>query len=191
MKNRWTTGLLALALASLLALPASASTFVAMDEIDLVAAADAVVVGEVIDIHSFWNQRGTLIVTEATVLIKEVVAGDAPAEITVRTMGGEVSGYKVEAHGFPTFEPGQTQLMMLHRAADGSLQVAGYRQGQFRVLQRADGTRVAMPMVGDARFLTKDGEVAPAPRALPLETLKNNLRTVRAQLDRVARPAIR
>lgn len=182
MKTRRLTGLLALAFA-LLALPLSASTFVAMDDVELVAAADGAVVGEVLEVHSFWNDNGTLIVTEAKLLVRDVVFGDAPAEVTVRTFGGSVAGYGVEAHGFPTFEVGQTQLVVLEKAGDGTLRVAGYRLGQFEVQTRSDGVAVAVPMVGDARFLTRDGEVAPTRKALTLDALKANFRTVRSELD--------
>jgi hypothetical protein len=182
MKTKRLTGFLALAFA-LLALPLSASTFVAMDDVELVAAADGAIVGEVLEVHSFWNDNGTLIVTEARLLVHDVVFGDAPAEVTVRTFGGQVAGYGVEAHGFPTFEVGQTQLVVLEKAGDGSLRVAGYRQGQFEVQTRTDGTAVAVPMVGDARFLTRDGQIAPRPKAMTLANLKNHFRTVRGELD--------
>lgn len=182
MKTRRLAGLFALAFA-VLALPLSASTFVALDDVELVAAADGAVVGEVLEVHSFWNDRGTLIVTEAKLLVRDVVFGDAPAEITVRTFGGDVAGYKVEAHGFPTFEVGQTQLVVLEKAVDGTLRVAGHRQGQFEVQTRMDGTAVAVPMVGDARFLTRDGQLAPARKATTLSNIKTHFRTVRSELD--------
>lgn len=187
-------GLCALLLSAALAIPAGASTFLMMDDLDLVAASDTIVVGEVVERHSFWNAAGTEIVTETTFWVRDVVVGDAPVQLKIRTFGGEVSGLVSESLGEPTFEPGQTQLVLLQKAPEGQLRVAGYRQGQYRVVERGDGVAVALPMIGDAHFVTKTGESAPALRAMPLDALKNHLQTVRVELDaltRTARPAIR
>jgi hypothetical protein len=197
MKKFPTAGLCALLLSAALAIPAGASTFLMMDDLDLVAASDAIVVGEVVEQQSFWNAAGTEIVTETTFWVRDVVVGDAPAQVTIRTFGGEVPGLISEAFGEPIFEPGQTQLVMLQKGPAGELRVAGYRQGQYRVVERGDGVAVALPMIGDAHFVTKTGELAPALSAMPLEALTNHLQTVRAELDaltqapRTDRPAIR
>jgi hypothetical protein len=157
-----------------------------MDDIDLVAAADAIVVAEVVDTRTFQSaEHAGAILTEATLAIRQVVTGDAPETVTVRTFGGEIPGSRQEFHGAPTFEPGQVQLAMLYLTPDGAVQVAGYRQGQYRVVRRSDGVRVALPMIGDAHFVSKDGGPVVPPRALPLDSLVHHLRTVRGELDAV------
>lgn len=184
-------GLCALLLSAALAIPAGASTFLYMDDIDLVAAADAIVVAEVVEQHSFWNQGATLIVTDTRLVVRDVITGDAPAELTVRTIGGELGSERIVSFGEPAFERGQVQLLMLQVASDDTLRVAGYRQGQHRILEREDGVEVALPMIDGAHFITLDGRPVPKSRALPLETLKTHLRTVRAELDALTRPATR
>jgi hypothetical protein len=59
------------------------------------------------------------------------------------------------------------------------------------VVERGDGVVVALPMIGDAHFVTKAGQPAPALRAMPLETLTNHLRAVRAELDAALHPTAR
>jgi hypothetical protein len=173
--------------AGLCALPAVASTFVAMAPSELVAASKAVIQGEVLEVYSFWNHDGTAVLTEARVLVEEVVAGQAPSEVVVRTFGGKVGDYVLEAHGFPTFEAGQRLLLFLHDAPDGSLRVTGYRLGEYRVIRGAGGELVARPTLeAGVRLLHADGRPAPAPKAVPLEAFKQEIR--RIAFERPDRP---
>lgn len=161
----------------LMAGPATASTFVAMDTAELVAASDAVVQGEVLEVYSFWNREGNAVLTEARVLVQELVAGQAPSEVVVRTFGGRVGDYVLEAHGFPTFEAGQQVLLFLHRSADQTLRVSGYELGQYRVAAGERGELIAIPTLERGiQLLHKDGRPAPRPEALPLESFKNQIR---------------
>lgn len=162
---------------ALMAAPATASTFVAMDQAELVAASDAVVQGEVLEVHSFWNKGGTAVVTEARILVEEVVAGKADSEIVVRTFGGRVGDYHLEAHGFPTFQEGQRLLLFVHRGQDSALRVTGYRLGEYRVARGDRGEMIAMPTLeAGVRLIGRDGLPAPRPEVVPLETLKSQIR---------------
>jgi hypothetical protein len=164
---------LALAIA---ALPAQGSTFVAQSPGELLAQADTVVVGEVIQKQSFWNEDMSLIVTEATIHVHDALVGDAPAVLNVRTPGGAVGQFRIDAHGFPTFEKGQRVLVFLNRDLGGNLEVTGYQQGLYRVITRSDGVDVAVPSLEGVRLLTKDGTAAPAPRAMELSSFSQMLR---------------
>ena len=166
-----------LALAAL-ALPASASTFLALSPHELALEAGAVVEARVTGVRSFWNPERTAIVTEARLEVDDVVAGDAARELVVKTFGGTVGGYTVVAHGFPTFRAGERQLLYLVvEPKDGSVRVLGYQQGQYRIVTGDDGIEKAVPAVGEgARFLTRDGRPAPAARTVPLEALKQQIR---------------
>jgi hypothetical protein len=179
--------LLALAALAAVALPAGASTFLAMTEDELVAGAEAVVQGRVVEVQSFWNAERTAILTEALVQVEEVVAGDAAPLVRVRTFGGTVDGYTIEAHGFPTFRDGERLLVFLYtEEKDASVRVLGYQQGQFRIGVR-NGVEMALPTVdARARLLLPDGQEGPAPRAVPLQQLKDRIReTARERGGRV------
>ncbi len=183
MNRRLLLGALALTLVAA-ALPAGASTFVALSDAQLVAQSDAVVVGEVLDTFSYWNPQHSMIYTEAVVYVRDVIAGDAPAVLNVRTAGGTVADYKVEASGFPTFQRNQRQVLFLHRTAAGAVEVTGYRQGQYRVFTRSDGVDIAVPALGQVRLLTPSGRLAARPHPQPLASLEAN---VRSQADRLRR----
>jgi len=97
--------------------PASGSTFLHVGREKLAVEAAAVVVGRVLDVSSFWSQSGRIIETEAMVAVDEVLVGESPTVAIVKTFGGTVDGYTVEAHGFPTFEKGSRLVLFLERDA--------------------------------------------------------------------------
>jgi len=171
------------ALIAAAAVPASGSIFVAMDRAELIAASQAVVVGHVTDVRSFWNDDATAILTEAVVRVDETVAGDAPRFVTVRTFGGTVGSLRIEAHGFPTFREGQRTLLFLD-GVGGTAEVVGYQQGQFRIVTRvSDGMDVAIPALdGGATLVRMDGSRAERPRAMPLSALVESIRETAGEL---------
>lgn len=141
------------------ALPASAATFASMSFNDLVDSADAVVVARVTQMSSSWTESGRLIVTENKLKVEEVWAGDVPGRLSVRTPGGEVGGFLVEAHGFPNLQPGEHVILFLSREPNsGTWQIEGHQLGHYRIVTRLDGVTLAVPQVEDGvRFIERDG----------------------------------
>lgn len=171
-----------LLLAAIVAVPVSASTFVAMDLEEMTTRADAVVQGEIVEVESFWTESGRLIVTEATLRVEETLVGKTRPNVTIRTAGGEVGGLMVEAHGFPVFERGEKVLVFLKRgAAAGTVEVLGYQQGHYRVVTRLDGVTLAVPQAEEGfRALRKDGSLAPAASSVEIDQFKNTVRALAA-----------
>ena len=159
---------------------ARASTFLAQSQEELVAGSAAVVDARVTQVRSFWNAERTMILTEALVRVDEVIVGESPSLVKVRTFGGTVGRQRVVAHGFPTFEHGQRLLLFLYaEPADGSVRVRGYRLGEYRIETAADGVEMARPMAdGGMRLLHPDGKVAAPPQAMPLADFKAGLRDI-------------
>jgi hypothetical protein len=178
-----------LLLCLVLAAPAAASTFVKMNMRELLAESAAVVQGEVLSVNSFWNETGMVIVTEALVRVEETVIGDAPTVVRVRTFGGTVGGFTIEAHGFPEFRAGERLLLFVGDEEDGGFaRVAGYRQGQYRIGHDRAGAEVAIPTfeADHAVLIGPDGRQSAPPRPYLLEDFKG---MVRAQAGRVLRHA--
>jgi hypothetical protein len=162
----------------LAAVPASASTFLHVSREELTAKAAAVVVGDVLEVESFWSDDGRIIVTEARVLVEEALVGDSPSVVLVRTFGGTVNGFTVEAHGFPTFAKGERLLLFLEndRRVQGAHRVLGYQEGKYRIVRDGSGREMAVPTVdGGAQLLKADGRPAPAPRAFALEDMREQI----------------
>lgn len=171
---------------ALVALPAGASTFLAVSLDELVSRADAVVEGRVIEAHSFWNAERTAILTEAVLEVDDSIVGTAPTYVNLRTFGGRVGDYWIVAHGFPTFAVGDRLVLILEPEREGAHRVLGYQQGQYRVREERGGV-LAVPAADEgARYVQKNGAPAPERKALPLADLKRELREA---AGRVGRPA--
>lgn len=188
--------ILAILLAVGAVFPAGASTFVAMSEKELVAASDAVVRGQVVSVESFWNDHHTLIISEAVFEVESAIVGAAPRYVTLRTAGGTVDGYTVEAIGFPAFRAGDRALLFLERddqkplgraqakRSAESYRIAGYQLGQYRIVNDGDG-EIAVPTANPGlRFLRKDGQPAAPQRVRPLAAFEEEIRQIRRQLAR-------
>ncbi|MEA2605034.1 MAG: hypothetical protein QOF89_6026 [Acidobacteriota bacterium] len=174
MKRLVYLGVLVLALA--MVVPATASTFVALSHHELVAQSDAVVQGRVLKVSSFWDQEGRVIMTEAVVQIEEKIRGNAPSVVVVRTFGGTVGGYTVEAHGFPKFAVNDHLVLYLQNAND-TAEVTGYQQGQYRIVRDKSGVEIAVSAVdGGATLLSRDGRPVASPKAMRLDVLKTMIR---------------
>jgi hypothetical protein len=173
MKRLVSIGLLLLSVA---AVPAGASTFLKMSQKDLVRNSGAVIQGQVLKVSSFWEPTGRIIVTEALVRVEEKIYGEAPSVVVVRTFGGTVGDFTVEAHGFPKFRANDRVLLYLEPEKDGMTRVAGYQQGQFHVVRQA-GVEMAVPATeDDASVVTRDGRVAAPAKAIRLDLLKESIR---------------
>lgn len=190
MQRRCILAVILLAVALAMAAPATASTFVAMSDSQLVRQADAVVQGRVIELRSRWSDSGRLIFTDALVEVDDVIVGKANRRVVVRTPGGEVGGYTVEAIGFPKLEKGEQVLLFLTRdGEDGPSRVLGYQQGHFRIVTRLDGVTLAVPQVDDdTRLITTSGKLAPAPQSVRLDDFKAGVRTLARREGRTVAP---
>lgn len=168
------------------AIPLAASTFVAMTQDELISRSDRVIQGEVVNVQSRWSQSGRVVVSDATVRVDEVLIGDSPQVVQVRTFGGRVNDFVMETHGFPAFETGEKVLLYLYEEpSDGSLRVLGYQQGQFRVVTRLDGVTLAVPQVDeDARLLRPDGTQVPIPESVEIDAFRNHLLDTAKKLGR-------
>lgn len=160
-----------------LAVPAAASTFLAMNLGELVAESDAVVTGTVLKVESFRNETGQIVISQAMLQVDETVVGEAPTVVVLRTVGGTVDGYTVVAHGFPEFEVGERVLVFLSHLEDGSSEVVGYRLGEYKILTNRHGDEIAVPTLEPGvALLERDGGVAQRPQAARLEVLKQRIR---------------
>jgi hypothetical protein len=94
----------------------------------------------------------------------------------VRTFGGKVGNFTVEAAGFPTFKANEHLLLFLEPEKDGANRVAGYQQGQYRVVTDASGVRIAVPTAAGAAIINRDGKAAPQAQAVRLDAFKDQIR---------------
>jgi hypothetical protein len=185
MKRLVSIGILLLVVAA--ATPGGASTFLRMTPGELVRGSAAVVQGEVLKVSSFWEPSGRIIVTEAMVQVQEKILGEAPSVVVVRTFGGTVNGYTVEAHGFPKFQAGERVLLYLEAEKDGVSRVNGYQQGHYRIVRDKAGVELAVPTLDEgASVITRDGRPAAAVKTVRLDLLKASIRDEARRAGRAA-----
>lgn len=192
-------GALALAMAAGiagLAAPAGATTLVRAGLDKLVAGHSTVVVGEVLDVHSYWNEEGTFILTDVRLGSPEFLKGRGNGDVTITLMGGRVGDITTLIIGGAELIPGRSYLLFLDHAdlpgAKGVLTVREHSQGVFDLEIAGDGLRAVSqakhhPLVPDSQ-----GEVeAPGgAKGMPLTTMINSIRDLAGRSQGV-RPEVK
>lgn len=137
---------LAMVMAAGVAAPSSASTLIRQSLNGLVAGNPTIVVGEVLDAHSYWNDEGTFILTDVRLKATDVLKGDTrDTEFTVTLMGGTIGDLTTLIVGGAELLPGKSYVVFL---GDGDLPgvrgvrtVRDHSQGVFEVVKARDGLR--------------------------------------------------
>ena len=138
-------GAMAVAIAASLAVPASATTLRRMAVEELVASNRTIVVGQVTDARSYWNQDKTFILTDVRLTVNEVVKGKLQdQEITVTIMGGRVGEITTLIIGGPELIPGKSYLLFLNEEdlpGKRAQTVRDLCQGAYDLVIGKDGLR--------------------------------------------------
>lgn len=92
-----------------------------------------VVLGKVRDSRSYWNERGTKILTETLIEVSESYKGRAGTLVPVVQLGGVVGTVRMNVHGALSWKRGEEVLLFLEPFRAGKYQVAGFSQGKFEI----------------------------------------------------------
>lgn len=176
-------GGLAAALVSLAVSPAGATTLIRQSLDHLVAANATIILGEVLDTSSYWNDDGTFILTDVRIAPAEVLKGKIKdRELTVTIMGGTVLDRTALIIGGAELIPGRAYVLFLNDedlpGAKGARTVRDHCQGAFDLVLAKDGVRAVSqanrhPLVPDA-----NGNVEPpgGARGIPLDAMRQSIR---------------
>lgn len=170
-------------MAMVVAVSASATTLIRQGLEDLVANDRTIVIGEVVDTHSYWNAEGTFILTDVRVAVQELLKGESQIpELTLTIMGGSVGDLTTLIVGGAELVPGRAYLLFLDQldlpGAKGVRTVRYHSQGVFEIENTDDGPRAIsqasrMDLVPDKRGLRE----APGGRdGIPLRQVKQTIR---------------
>ena len=126
--------------------PAGASTFGRVGLEYLVAENGLIVVGEVLSARSYWNDSGTLILTDVQVAISDVLKGKlADREITVTLPGGRVGDETIAVLGGAELTPGSSYVLFLRQGDLPGVKdvriVRDHSQGVFELQIGKNGLR--------------------------------------------------
>jgi hypothetical protein len=139
-------GVLALAMAASAAEPASATTLIRQSLAGLVGANETVIVGEVLDTDSYWNQDKTFILTDVRIKATEILKGDPrDTELTVTILGGSVDDLTTLIVGGAELIPGQAYVLFVDKGdlpgARAVRTIEAHSQGVFEIVKARDGVR--------------------------------------------------
>lgn len=181
-------GALALAIAASVAAPASATTLMRASLDELVAANGAVVLGEVVDVESYWNAEGNFIFTDVRFSVSDVLKGNTSRgnELTITLMGGRVGDTTTLIIGGPQLIPGKSYVVFLNEESLPGVQALTVRdlvQGTFDVVMAKDGLRAVSqanshPLIPDAKgYMDAPGGV----EGIPLTAMMQSIREIAAR----------
>ncbi len=137
-------GMAVLALAASLAAPADATTLRRMGVEELVAANQAIVVGQVSDVRSYWNKDRSFILTDVRIAVNDVLKGNVGDEVTVTLMGGRVGEVTTLILGGAELLPGKSYLLFLNEESLPGKRAQTVRdlcQGAYDLVIGKDGLR--------------------------------------------------
>ncbi|MEE8408964.1 MAG: hypothetical protein V3T05_05125 [Myxococcota bacterium] len=163
----------------LLLLPASvsAATIIAVDEAELIARADTIVVASILRTKTVLNPGG-VVVTHAWAQVYRGLRGATIGEILIiQVPGGPIGRYVAHTPGSPQLNPGDVIFAFLESSDSkrGVHRPLGLSFGLLRVRKAADGSRrVFRETEGLVMMSPKGLSVNPADHAindLPLEEL--------------------
>jgi hypothetical protein len=184
LRKRLCRGALVVAVAALAALPASATTLVRQSLEKLVASHSRIVLGKVLEAHSYWNQEGTFILTDVRFASRQVIKGSPEdGELTVTLLGGQVGDLTTVIVGGAELVPGRSYLLFLNEqnlpGAKSALTVREHVQGAFDIQPGQGGERAVSQAVHHPLLPDKEGFVEPPGGAAGLE-LSAMIRSIRA-----------
>ena len=110
---------------------ARATTLKRMSVADLSRAAHTIVRVRCVTNSTRWDAGE--IWTFTTFDIKEIWKGSAPAQITVRLLGGQAGNFTSTVSGVPRFAPGEKLILFLERTPAQDFSVVSWVQGTFRI----------------------------------------------------------
>jgi hypothetical protein len=156
----------------LLAAEGRATTVIRLELAEMVNASARIVVGTVSGAETVWVGRELF--TRYTVSVEETLLGDGQATVSVLVPGGVDRSRRVPIGmaiaGAPAFVSGERAVLLLapidHPALRGDLQIVGFNQGRFPIV---DGRVATTPRTPTARARTSAA-------AEPLAALRTRLR---------------
>ncbi len=148
--------------------------------------ADEIVVGQVTNIESTWEDGGKKIYSYVEVEVSESLKGVEAQKVLIRQLGGEVGEIGQRVEGLSTFDSGEEILVFLKENSAGELEVVGMSQGKYQVLtDRASGTRTVQRDTHGLCFVQKDGSILRSHQASQSDevNLEDLIKTIKENID--------
>ena len=137
---------------------AQATSVVAPSFPELVKEAQVIVRGQVLSVRCAWvdTPQGRAIKTFVTLAVQKRLKGEAPAELVLQFLGGEIDGRGMRVEGMPRFVEGQTDILFITDNGVQFCPLVGMMHGRYRVVKEAQTAREyvarddGVPLVSEA-----------------------------------------
>lgn len=176
--------LIAIGMSIALTAHAFATVIVPAEFREIVAGAQVIVIGRVVDVRAEWEDGRRRIDSYVTIEVTSTLKGPAADTRTFVVPGGQIGRYRSVMVGAPLFTPGDEAVLFLNVRSGAVAHVFGLNQGVYRVRTDARGQRMVVPPALMAR--TDSAEVvtrgAVTRRPVSLEAFSAQVRTVLAEI---------
>ncbi len=128
----------------------------------LVAGANTIFVGEVMNIRSDWDTTplGRVIMTFVTFRIEDVWKGNVGAVTQLAFLGGEIGDLGMKVHGMPTFRMGQRDVLFVGAEPRRISPLVGLMYGRMRV-ERDTASGIDRVRTHDGQALGSLAQIGP------------------------------
>jgi len=140
---------LACSIAAVAVVPVRATTFEPVTFNDMVAQADVIFVGDVVDVRPFTVQtrERTIVKTRVTFSVSDPLYGTSSLVEVFDFLGGETADLGMKVEGMPTFAVGDRRVVLARR--DRSINpIVGFTQGLMKVSRDAGGIDRVLTLEG-------------------------------------------
>jgi hypothetical protein len=141
----------------------SATTIVPVSVERLTTESSHVVEARALSSWSQWNPQHSLIFTFTKFEVSRTLKGQAASSIVVKQIGGSAEGYTQKVAGVRLWREGEQAVLFLHPSpsGDGTLEVTGLMQGNFRMHVAPSGTTVSNGVTGVTSYDAASQQTAP------------------------------
>lgn len=151
--------------------PARATSYLPVTFQELVAQADVIFIGDVVDVRPYTlrTKTGTVVKTRVTFRVDDALYGTRGIVEVLDFLGGEADGIGMAVEGMPRFAVGDRRVVFARRKASVN-PIVGFTQGLLRVRRDTGGVD---------RVVTQDGfsgrRIAPDSSALALQDFRSRV----------------
>jgi len=142
---------------------------------DLTRASQTVIMGEVKDVKSQWNEDGSAIVTRATVVVSEAIKGKVrDSRVTVEYKGGEVGEVGMRVSDSPALRKGENVILFLKPDKETRVglirSIVGRAQGMYSIGNDGIARKMGFTVMDRKNAIDND---------IPVSELVDKIRAVR------------
>ncbi|MGE0392328.1 MAG: hypothetical protein AB7I25_14145 [Vicinamibacterales bacterium] len=135
----------------------SATSYEAVSFSDLLAKADMIFVGDVLDVRPFIaeTREGSSIKTRVTFVVRDPLWGTTSTLEILEFAGGEIGDVGEKVAEMPVFKPGDRRVVFARRERSVN-PIVGFTQGLMRITRDDAGLDVVQTSTGEPLARTED-----------------------------------